>query len=122
MIDCVKTDSSGAAIQVKLKTAKYRTVISDVAAYGYSSESLARSVVSQLRHFVVNDCPIERHLADQILLPLFLGAGGKFRVGRISEHFLSGMETIKAFTGQTIKFEKNGKGYLVEVPQHKDEK
>jgi RNA 3'-terminal phosphate cyclase (ATP) len=46
--------------------------------------------------------PVGEHLADQLLLPLALSAGGEFRTGRPSQHTLTNRDIIERFLGKCI--------------------
>ncbi|MFD1217637.1 RNA 3'-terminal phosphate cyclase [Microbulbifer celer] len=50
--------------------------------------------------------PVGEHLADQILLPMVLGKGGKFRTQEPSLHLMTNIEVIRQITGAEVKVQK----------------
>lgn len=109
-------EEPGAAVIVRT-AGRTPTVFSEIAQYGYSSEALARSLGKQIRSFLAASAPIETHLADQIILPLFFAAGGLFLTKSSSEHLESCIKILELFTGQKVKTEKDGKCLVVNVPK-----
>lgn len=107
-------EEPGAAVIVRT-TGRNPTVFSEIAQYGDTSEALARSLGKQIRGFLAASAPIETHLADQIILPLFFAAGGSFL------HLESCIKVLELFTGQKVKTEKDGKCLVVNVPKFKKE-
>lgn len=113
-------EEPGAAVIVRT-TGRNPTVFSEIAQYGYTSEALVRSLGKQIRGFLAASAPIETHLADQIILPLFFAAGGSFLTKGLSEHLESCIKVLELFTGQKVKTEKDGKCLVVNVPKFKRE-
>lgn len=109
-------EEPGAAVIVRT-AGRTPTVFSEIAQYGYSSEALARSLGKQIRSFLAASAPIETHLADQIILPLFFAAGGTFLTKGSSEHLESCIKILELFTGQKVKTGKDGKCLIVNVPK-----
>ena len=109
-------EEPGAAVIVRT-AGRIPTVFSEIAQYGYSSEALARSLGKQIRSFLAASAPIESHLADQIILPLFFAAGGIFLTKSSSEHLESCIKILELFTGQKVKTERDGKCLVVNVPK-----
>ena len=109
-------EEPGAAVIVRT-AGRIPTVFSEIAQYGYSSEALARSLGKQIRSFLAASAPIESHLADQIILPLFFAAGGIFLTKSSSEHLESCIKILELFTGQKVKTERDGKCLVVDVPK-----
>jgi RNA 3'-terminal phosphate cyclase (ATP) len=58
--------------------------------------------------------PVGRRLADQLLVPMALGAGGVFRTGPLSNHTRTNIETIGLFLERGIEV-KEVEGGVVEV-------
>ena len=67
------------------------------------------------RIFSRRSVPVGEHLADQLLLPLAVAGGGRFRCDELSLHATTNIETIGAFLDIPIKTEKHGGGVDVVV-------
>jgi len=71
-----------------------------------SAERVAHSCLDEAKDFLAHDAPIEKHLCDQLLLPLALAGGGSFRTTAPTAHSLTNAEVIRAFLPIDIRFEK----------------
>lgn len=117
IVEKTEIEETGAAVIVKTEGKMGASVFSEIAAYGYSSEALAKILGKQIRAFFAVNAPIEIHLADQLILPLFFAAGGRFITTGLSEHLESCCQILELFTGQKVDIQKDGKGLIVDVPK-----
>jgi len=58
---------------------------------------------------------VGEHLADQLLLPLAVAGGGRFRCADLSLHASTNIDTIRAFLDVQIRTEKHAGGVDVIV-------
>jgi RNA 3'-terminal phosphate cyclase (ATP) len=82
---------------------------------GYPAEDVADDALDALEDFLEADVPVGEHLADQLLLPLAVAGGGRFRCGDLSLHASTNIETIRAFLDVAIRTEKHAGGVDVIV-------
>ena len=81
-----------------------------------SAEHVAGECAKQVNRYLEGDAPVCEHLADQLLLPLALGAGGRFRTCQPSAHARTNASVIARFLGEVVAFtEDTGATWLVEV-------
>lgn len=59
------------------------------------AEKVADKVVDAYRAFDQANVPVCEHLADQLIVPMVLGKGGKFRTTKPSLHLLTNIEVVK---------------------------
>ena len=64
---------------------------------GLRAEAVADRLVEQVRAYLGGGLPVGEHLADQLLLPMALAAGGAFRTAGLSPHARTNIEVIEAF-------------------------
>ncbi|KAF0228224.1 MAG: hypothetical protein FD175_2330 [Beijerinckiaceae bacterium] len=64
---------------------------------GVSSEAGAAGAVREASAYLAGAHPVGSHLADRLLLPLALGAGGRFVTGPLAEHTKTNIDVIRAF-------------------------
>ena len=69
---------------------------------GVRAEAVAEAVANEAAHYLEANVPVGEHLADQLLLPMALGAGGVFRTVKPSHHCLTQIELLKLFLGTEI--------------------
>lgn len=62
-----------------------------------SSEQVAGAVVAEAEPFLRSGAAVGEHLADQLLLPLALGTGGRFTTTEPSGHTRTNIDVIREF-------------------------
>ncbi|MFT5684611.1 MAG: RNA 3'-terminal phosphate cyclase (ATP) [Myxococcota bacterium] len=62
-----------------------------------SAEDVANELVEEVRAYLATNAPVGEHLADQLLLPMALAGGGKFRTSPLSLHTTTNIEVIQRF-------------------------
>lgn len=64
---------------------------------GLRAEAVATDCVNAAKRYLETDAPVGEHLADQLLLPMALGAGGSFRTGPLTPHTTTNAQVIREF-------------------------
>ena len=82
---------------------------------GYPAEDVADDALDALEDFLEAEVPVGEHLADQLLLPLAVAGGGRFRCADLSLHASTNIDTIRAFLDVPIRTEKHAGGVDVIV-------
>lgn len=107
----------GNAVLVDVGSEALTTVFSGVGERGVRAEQVARRVAEEVKTFLAAQVPVDEHLADQLMLPLALGAGGSYRTTALSLHATTHIALIEQWTGQRISVTDQGKGVVrVDVP------
>lgn len=79
---------------------------------GVPAETVAHNAAKQARRYLNSNAAVGEHLADQLLLPLALGAGGSFTTTPLSGHSLTNIETIGKFVARQITTEPVSNGMV----------
>ena len=82
---------------------------------GYPAEDVADDALDELEDFIEANVPVGAHLADQLLLPMAVAGGGKFRTDELSLHAETNIETIREFLDVPIRTEPSGFGVDVTI-------
>lgn len=69
---------------------------------GVSSEDVAQQVAGDYKRHLAHGAPVGEHLADQLLLPLWLAGSGHFVTCRPSAHLETNVAVMLAFGGVEI--------------------
>lgn len=103
-----EVDSAGPGNLVSLRVASEHIteVIEVMGEIQLSSERVAGRAVKALNRYLQANVPVGEHLADQILLPMVLGKGGRFRTQKPSLHLMTNIEVIRQLTGVEVKVQK----------------
>lgn len=64
---------------------------------GLPAEDVAAMAAADAKRYLDTTAPVGEHLADQLLLPLAIGAGGAFVTLEPTSHLRTNIETIQAF-------------------------
>lgn len=85
--------------------ADFEQVSELVTAYGergVPAEAIADRACDALEAYLAGDAPVGEHLADQLLLPMWLAGGGSFVTGAVSGHLATNAELINRFGGPQV--------------------
>ncbi|MBA3459353.1 MAG: RNA 3'-terminal phosphate cyclase [Deltaproteobacteria bacterium] len=82
---------------------------------GLRAETVAERACDEAAAFLAANVPVGEHLADQLLLPLAVAGGGRFRCAPLSLHATTNIETIGLFLDLPIRVEPDGDAVLVTV-------
>jgi len=99
-----------AAVTKKVELASgVRELITSHGRKGYPAEDVADDALDELEDFLEAGVPVGECLADQLLLPLALAGGGKFRtLAPLSQHSLTNIATIREFVDTPIRVDPSG--------------
>lgn len=96
-IEEVKAKGPGNVVQIALDHENMTELITGFGEKAVSAEKVATGAAREVQAYRRSEAPVGEHLADQLLLPLAIGAGGTFRTGPITEHTRTNMQTIQEF-------------------------
>jgi len=102
------TDGPGNAVVVEARCAQVTEVFTGFGRKGLRGEQLTADVVAEVRAWMDADVPVGPHLADQLLLPLALAGGGRFRTLEPTAHTMSVASVIQDFLPVRIAIEEDG--------------
>ncbi len=110
----------GNAVSIELRFEHVTEVFTGFGQRGVPAETVARQALSQMRAYLDADVPVGEYLADQLVLPLAIGAyqgsgGGVFRTTRLSPHSLTQVRVIESLLPVRIRTEETSRGNLVYV-------
>ena len=83
---------------------------------GVRAEEVAARVAREVRAWLDAGVPVGVHLADQLVLPMALGAGGSCRTVSPTAHLRTHVELLRRFLGRAIDVrEEDGGAFRVDV-------
>ena len=119
IIDASNSRGSGNCVTAAVHYEHVSEMITAHGAHGVRAERVARTAGSGMFDYLSSGAVVGNHLADQLLLPMSLaGAGSSIITAEPTNHFLSNIETIEAFLGDSVNIkmtEQADKLYLIEV-------
>ena len=102
------SDGPGNLLYARLEFAHLTTLFAAFGERNVSAEQVASRLVKRVRSYLGSGAAVDHHLADQLLLPMALAAGGQFTTLRPSRHSLTNAQVIERFLGVQIRFEDTG--------------
>ncbi|MCA8920104.1 MAG: RNA 3'-terminal phosphate cyclase [Planctomycetes bacterium] len=101
----VRTPGPGNALCIYSHSEQVTEVVTAFGKRGVKAEVVAKAAIKEMLEYLEAGVPVGQHLADQLLLPMALGAGGHFRTLEPSGHTRTNIETIKRFLDVQIDVE-----------------
>ncbi len=101
-----ESDGPGNVAQIIAERAYVTEVFTGFGAKTIPAEKVAKGVARDYQNYRRNTAPVGEHLADQLLLPLAVGAGGRFRSSKLSQHTRTNGQIIQLFLPSKIHDEK----------------
>lgn len=93
----LKGISQGNSLFVCIDSEQHCQVFSALGELRKSGEQIAGQLAKEVNHYLHSQAVADEYLADQLLLPLALGQGGRFTAQTLSEHTRTQAEMIKRF-------------------------
>ena len=108
--------SQGNVVMLEIESEQLTEVVTRLGERGVRAETVAEKAAEEALQYLAHGAPVGEHLADQLLLPLALGAGGRYRTGPLSLHTTTNIEIIRKFLDAEISTEQTEDGtWQVEV-------
>ena len=102
----VAAASPGTAVVVLARFERWRTCVFSLGERGKPAEQVAAEAVAALTSHLTASGAVDRHLADQLLIPLALAkARSLFTVDRVTSHLLTNAAIVREFTEAKITIE-----------------
>lgn len=100
MIDVPNPVGPGNAAVVELRYEQITEVFSSIGEVAKSAEFVARELADEVRAYIADRRPVGAHLADQLMVPLAMLAGGEYATGELTEHSRTNIGVIERFGGR----------------------
>jgi RNA 3'-terminal phosphate cyclase (ATP) len=96
-VETVTADGAGNTLHVRIDCTHITTLFAGFGMRGVPAENVANDVASEVEQYLNANVALDSHLADQVLLPLALAAGGCFSTLQPSTHTESNAAVIRNF-------------------------
>ncbi|GBC61267.1 RNA 3'-terminal phosphate cyclase [Desulfonema ishimotonii] len=109
---CLQTEavplsrSPGNVLIIEVESEHITEVFTGFGQRGVPAERVAAGTVREVRDYLAADVPAGRHLADQLLLPLSLAGGGRFRTLKPTRHTETNAQIIQQFLDVETKMSR----------------
>ena len=100
----VESPGSGNVLFAELEYGNLTELFSACGSFGVSRKSVAKQTAGLVKQYLKHDWVVGQFLADQLMLPLALGAGGNYLTGRPTKHSMTNREVIRRFLDVEVNF------------------
>ena len=105
----------GNAVMIELEAKHVTEVFTGFGQLGVRAEDVAREALQEAGEYLASGVPVGTHLADQLMLPLGIGAslgtgGGAFRTVALSLHATTHLEILRRFLEIDIQVKHEDSG------------
>jgi len=114
VIESVESPGPGNAVLIEVECDALTEVFSYFGEFGVRAEAIADHVIKEYRPWLASAVPVDRHLADQLLLPMALARGGSFYTMPLSSHSTTNMTSLRDF-GFRVDANEDGRPVAVTV-------
>jgi RNA 3'-terminal phosphate cyclase (ATP) len=102
----------GNVVMIQLKCEHVTELFTGFGQRGIRAEAVASRVLKEARQYIDAGVPVGQHLADQLMLPLAIGAhqasgGGAFRTLELSPHSTTHLEILQRFLDVRIQVDSH---------------
>ncbi len=106
----------GNTVHVTVELDGYSEVFTAHGERGVPAEAVAAKAAAEAKAFLASGTAVGEYLADQLLLPMALSAGGSFTTHVLSAHTQTQIRVMETFLGKCVRTETWGPGqYRVHV-------
>jgi RNA 3'-terminal phosphate cyclase (ATP) len=102
VVELARGQGPGNVVSIELEMEHHREVFTGFGEQGVRAEAVASGAVDAARAYLAGGEPIGEHLADQLVIPLAMSGGGRFRTGPASRHLTTNVEVVGRFLGVEV--------------------
>lgn len=104
---------TGNVVLIEIVHEAVTEIVTGFGRQGVSAEAVAASAAKEAQDYLAGSHAVGPHLADQLLLPMALGAGGRFTTGPLTDHTRTNIATIQRFLDVPIRTLSQAGGCIV---------
>ena len=109
-VEVENSQGPGNILTLEIESENITEVFTGFGEKGTSAEKVAKRAVKSVLEYLAVNVPVGRYLADQLLIPMALAGGGKFRTLSPTRHTKTNVEIIKKFLDveiAVIEYDRN---------------
>jgi RNA 3'-terminal phosphate cyclase (ATP) len=114
-IESVDSAGPGNVVLVDVECEHLTEVFVGFGEKGVRAEAVADRAADEVTAYLATDVPVGPHLADQLVLPLALAGGGRFRTVAPTAHTRTQLAVVQRFLGTTLQLTPDGGAWRFRV-------
>ena len=108
-VEVENAQGPGNILTVEIESDNVTEVFTGFGEKGVSAEKVANRTAGTVKKYLNANVPVGRYLADQLLIPMALAGGGKFRTLAPTRHTMTNVDIIKKFLDAEIEINEYGR-------------
>jgi RNA 3'-terminal phosphate cyclase (ATP) len=100
---------------LEIERAEGRELVTGFGEKGLRAELVAQRACDEVAAFLAAGVPVGEHLADQLVLPLAVAGGGRFRTLPLSRHATTNIDTVRRFLDVAVRVERDDDSEVVTI-------
>jgi len=96
-VEVENSQGPGNILIVEVESENITEVFTGFGEKGIAAEKVAQRAVKSAQEYLAQNIPVGRYLADQLLIPMALAGGGKFRTLSPTQHTTTNIDIVKMF-------------------------
>jgi RNA 3'-terminal phosphate cyclase (ATP) len=97
VVELAHGQGPGNVLSIQLDMEHHSEVFTGFGEHGVRAEAVAAGAIEAARAYLAAGEPVGEHLADQLLVPLAMSGGGRFRTGPASRHLTTNVDVVQRF-------------------------
>lgn len=93
----VTSPGPGNAVCVEVASPGHTEIFTGVGERARTAEQVVDDVASEVREYLMSDAPVGPYLADQLMTPLAVLAGGVYRASELTSHSRTNVDVLRMF-------------------------
>ena len=111
----VESSGPGNVLLAELHYDNVTEVFSVCGNFGVSRQSVAKRTAGYVKQYLSRQWVVGQFLADQLMLPMAIGAGGDYLTGRPTLHAETNRAVIRRFLDVDVNFRKEDNNCIMEI-------
>ena len=96
----------GNVVMIAIASGGVTEIVTGFGEKGVTSEQVAGVACDEAEEYLKADVPVGRHLADQLLIPMAMAGGGRFRTLTPTPHTMTNADVIRRFLDVDIAIDR----------------
>jgi RNA 3'-terminal phosphate cyclase (ATP) len=97
VVELAHGQGPGNVLSIQIEMEHHTEVFTGFGEHGVRAEAVAAGAIEAARAYLASGEPVGEHLADQLLIPLAMSGGGRFRTGPASRHLTTNVDVVQRF-------------------------
>lgn len=116
LVEVTDSQGPGNIVTAEIQSEKITELFTGFGMKGLPADQVPLEMIQEVRDYLDAGVPVGRHLADQIMIPMAMAGGGRFRTLPLTLHSTTNLEILKQFLDIRVDVTKENRNvYQVNI-------